>query len=66
MIVNDRKLKQILDDITRDCSNCPIEGENICKTQPYPEDKCIEVLTHWLQEFDVAEALETGAHVIND
>lgn len=75
MIVNDDKLKKLIDKATAYCTDCPIYevGDwTICDKyrQKIDEDTCLkncsEALLDWIQEFDVAEALEAGAHIVND
>lgn len=75
MIVNDDKLKKLIDKATVYCNDCPIYKAGDWTTcdkyrQKTDEDiylkTCEEALLDWIQEFDIAEALEAGAHIIND
>lgn len=75
MIVNNDKLKKLINKATVYCNDCPIyEAGNwaICDKyrQKVDEDTCLksceEALLDWIQVFDIAEALEEGAHIIND
>ena len=67
MIVNDNRLNYLIQKIIRDCCDCPLYKEDeMCE---YLTDKgvsCESLLLKWLQEFDAAEALEAGAHIVND
>lgn len=74
MIVNDDKLKKLINKATVYCNDCPIyEAGNwaICDKyrQKVDEDtylkSCEKALLDWIQEFDVADALEMGAHIVN-
>ena len=67
MIVNDNKLKKLINYATVECYYCPLScggGLNSCGKNK--DKSCEETLLDWLQEFDVAEALEAGAHIVND
>lgn len=75
MIVNDDKLKKLISGVITYCDSCPIHEEGDWTTcdkyrQKMDEDTCWktceEALLEWLQKFDIAEALEEGAHIIND
>ena len=75
MIVNKERLKELISGATVYCENCPIYEESdwtVCDKyrQKMDEDthlkSCEEALLDWLQEFDIAEALEEGAHIVND
>lgn len=75
MIVNDDKLKKLIEKATVYCNDCPIyeiDDWTACDKyrQKVDEDTCLkscaEALLDWIQEFDIAEALESGAHIIND
>jgi hypothetical protein len=71
MIVNKEKLEKLISRATIYCEKCPVyesEDWTICQK----DDKniclksCTETLFDWLQEMDIAEALEEGAHIVND
>jgi hypothetical protein len=75
MIVNKERLERLIDKATVFCEDCPIyeigDWEACDKyRQKVDEDtylkNCAEALLDWIQEFDIAEALESGAHIIND
>ena len=73
MIVNKKRLKELIESAVVCCEDCPLEGEwSICDKYCLRVDEdtqlksCTEALLDWVQEFDVAEALEEGAHIIND
>ena len=67
MIVSDNKLKKLINYVTMECYYCPLSwggGLNSCGKQS--DESCEEMLLKWLQEIDIAEALEEGAHIVND
>lgn len=72
MIVNKERLERLIDGAVVCCEDCPLESELACDKycQKVDEDtqlkSCAEALLDWLQEFDIAEALEAGAHIVND
>lgn len=75
MIVNKERLKELISGVITYCDSCPIHEEGdwtICDKYRQKMDEntywktCEEALLEWLQEFDIAEALEAGAHIIND
>jgi len=72
MIVNKERLERLIDRAVVCCEDCPLESELECDKycQKVDEDthlkSCAEALLDWLQEFDIAEALEEGAHIVND
>jgi hypothetical protein len=71
MIVNKERLERLNDGAVVCCEDCPLESELECNKycQKVDEDthlkSCAEALLDWLQEFDIAEALEEGAHIVN-
>lgn len=75
MIVNDDKLKKLINKATVYCNDCPIyEAGNwaICDKyrQKVDEDTCLksceEALLDWIQVFDSTGILELGADVVKD
>ena len=75
MIVNKERLERLIDGAVVCCEDCPIYEVDDWTTcdkycQKVDEDtqlkSCAEALLDWLQEFDIAEALEEGAHIVND
>ena len=75
MFVNKERLEKLIDKATIYCEDCPIYevGDwTACDKYRQKDDKdfysksCEEAILDWLQEFDIAEALEEGAHIIND
>lgn len=60
MIVNDDKLKRLINYVTMECYYCPLSSVE------HHDESCEEMILKWLQEFDIAEALEAGAHIVND
>lgn len=74
MIVSKNKLEKLIGGcLAVYCDNCPIEGEwTVCDKYRQKNDEgvfsksCEEALLDWVQELDVAEALEEGAHIVND
>jgi hypothetical protein len=67
MIVNNDKLKKLIDYVTTECYYCPLScsgGLNSCGK--HDDESCEAIILEWLQEFDIAEALEAGAHIVND
>ena len=74
MFVNKERLEKLIDKATIYCEDCPIYevGDwSACDKYRQKDDKdfysksCEEALLDWLQEFDIAEALEEGAHIVN-
>ena len=66
MIVNENRLQELLDNVfntTCPCEVCPLEK---CLFEKCHIDDCEEAIMQYLQGFDVAEALEAGAHIVND
>lgn len=66
MNVNDEKLKKLINYASADCYYCPLSqggGLNSCNKG---NKSCEKFMLEWLQEFDVAEALEQGAHIVDD
>ena len=66
MNVNENRLRELLDNIfntTCPCEVCPL---NKCSFEKSCIDDCEEAIMQYLQGFDVAEALEAGAHIVND
>lgn len=67
MIVNDDKLKRLINYVTMECYYCSLSwGGGLNSCGKYNDESCEEMILKWLQEFDIAEALEAGAHIIND
>ena len=74
MIVSERKLKKLISGcLAVYCDNCPFDKEwAVCDKYRQKNDKgiffksCEEALFDWVQELNIAEALEEGAHIIND
>lgn len=66
MIVNDNKLKKLIAYVTTECYYCPLSHGGGLGSCNKGDESCEELMLKWLQEFDVAEALEQGAHVVND
>jgi hypothetical protein len=74
MFVNKKRLEKLIGGCLEVyCDNCPIEGEwTVCDKYRQKNDEgvflksCEEALFDWVQELDIAEALEEGAHIIND
>ena len=76
MNVNENRLKELIERASISCESCPLYREvndySMCDeynehTNPdtIPAD-CSKGILKWLQEFDTAEALEAGAHIVND
>lgn len=74
MFVNKKRLEKLIGGcLAVYCDNCPIEGDwTTCDKYRQKNDKgiflksCEEALFDWVQELDIAEALEEGAHIVND
>ena len=66
MIVNDEKLKKLIAYVTSECYYCPLSHGGGLGSCNKGDESCEELMLAWLQEFDVAEALEAGAHIVND
>lgn len=67
MIVNDDKLKRLINYVTMECYYCPLScGGGLNSCGKHHDESCEEMILKWLQEFDIAEALEAGAHIVND
>lgn len=76
MIVNENRLREFFSNAIIDCESCPLykplNDYTLCDkynelTSPntLPAD-CSKGILAWLQEFDITEALEEGAHIVND
>lgn len=69
MNVNENRLNKLIYAATINCDFCPLDdGANLCEKLRGKDcsKSCEEAVYAWLQEFDVAEALEAGAHIVND
>lgn len=73
MRVNEERLKHFVKSSLVDaCFRCPLRDDNVnCKHRTatsYEEviRPCEDYILEWLQQFDVADALEQGAHIVND
>lgn len=66
MIVNDEKLKKLIAYVTSECYYCPLSHGGGLGSCNKGDESCEELMLAWLQEFDIAEALEAGAHIVND
>lgn len=74
MIISEKKLKKLINGcLAVYCDNCPFNKEwTVCDKYRQKNDKgiflksCEEALFDWVQDLNIAEALEEGAHIVND
>jgi hypothetical protein len=70
MIVNKKRLEKLIGKATFYCEDCPMyEAGEWGACNKYRQDtlkSCSEAILNWVQEMDIAEALEEGAHIVND
>ena len=64
MNVNEKKLKKLISYATTECYYCPLYGGSLNSCNRGNES-CEKFMLEWLKEFDVEEALEAGAHIVN-
>ena len=72
MNVNKNRLDSLIELALENCDCCPLQETDFCKLNTEEgEDSamyyfnCEKAMYEWLQEFNVAEALEEGAHIVN-
>lgn len=72
MNVNKNRLDELIESAVVRCEDCPINETSFCKLNAENESDdfevfdCADCILEWLQEFNVADALEAGAHIVND
>ena len=72
MNMNKNRLDELIESAVVCCENCPINETSFCKLNVEDESddfevfNCADCILEWLQEFNVADALEEGTHIVND